>query len=189
MLLQKNIISLPIWPLCPPTLCPLLARRLIFSDQPPSPFPFLASADCFQLVAKTELYILGQKGNYSIPLQTLQTLFGAVVLWGVCEQSTLDQLSDLYINIFGLIAFQFGFMRRENCSSYTYKMTFRADLTYEWNSIKLRKCKTAKSLSSNIFTDFTHAINALQYDYYQNIINKISDAPPIHTQTKTRAQK
>ena len=62
-------------------------------------------------------------------------------------------------------------------------MTFRADLTYEWNSIKLRKCKTAKSLSSNIFTDFTHAINALQYDYYQNIKNKIS-GPYTHKHKK-----
>ena len=80
MLLQKNIVSLPMVSLWTPTLCPLLARRLIFSDQRPSPFPFLASADCFQPVAKTELYIFGQKGNYSIPLQTLQTLLGAVVL-------------------------------------------------------------------------------------------------------------
>ena len=56
---------------------------------------------------------------------------------------------------------------------YTYNMTFSADLTYEWNSIKLWKCKPGKSLSSNIFTDFTHAINALQWDYYQNIMNKI----------------
>ena len=190
MLLQKDIFSLPKVSLCPPTLCPLLARRLIFSDPPPSPFPFLASADCFQFVAKTELFIFLTKRQLFHPFANLANTSrccrtmkrrGSAIYIRSTERSKLDKLpkSPPQNRHFCPYSFSIWFYEKRkllfHLKGYTYNMTFSADLTYEWNSIKLWKCKPAKSFSSNIFTDFTHAINALQYDYYQNIKNKISD--------------
>ena len=161
MLLQKDIFSLPKVSLCPPTLCPLLARRLIFSDPPSSPFPFLASADCFQLVAKTELYIFfWQKGNYFIPckanlvntIRCCRTVRRRV--WAIYNRSTerskLDKLpkSPPQHRHFCPYSFLIWFyVKRKllfHLEGYTYNMKFSANLTYEWNSIKLWKCKPAK---------------------------------------------
>ena len=84
--------SLSVHPLCAPFWLDdwfsATCHRPSFHSWPP---PIASS-----LLQKLSSLFFWQKGNYSIPLQTLQTLLGAVVLWrGVGQQSTLDQLSDL----------------------------------------------------------------------------------------------
>ena len=159
MLLQKNILCLPMVSLCPPTLCPLLARRLIFSDQPPSPFPFLASADCFQLVAKTELYIFFlTKLQLFHPFANLVNTFRCCRtmrrrVWAIyirsTERSILDQLpkSPPQHRHFWPHSFSIWFYEKRkllfHLKGYTYNMTFMArhDVWMEFNQgMKLQTC-------------------------------------------------